>query len=199
MADDKSARDKQAQDADRRQRRRDVEAYLERWDDPEPPVDPDVLDAVESDLEQVSFPATAADVVAQVGDRPIETDADRYVVADLLPDAETERFESPAAVGRRVQRPTVAQAMKRIVEANDTLPNAEFRGSQREAFEKTFLALRAIDAGDDDEPIDTIADWVVEQIAETEKLPGSRAIRRQAATVCRANGYEVRNDEWLGV
>jgi len=44
-----------------------------------------------------------------------------------------------------------------------------------------------------------MGDWIVEQIREKEKKPGSRAVRREAAKFCRANGYEVRNDEWLGV
>lgn len=44
-----------------------------------------------------------------------------------------------------------------------------------------------------------IGDWIVGRIRETEKLSGSRDVRRQAATFCRANGYEIRTDEWLGV
>jgi hypothetical protein len=44
-----------------------------------------------------------------------------------------------------------------------------------------------------------IADWIVDQIDERGKLPSSRAVRRQAAKFCRANGYPVSADEWLGV
>jgi len=61
----------------------------------------------------------------------------------------------------------------------------------------TFQELEAVDA--DDEEIRTISDWVVEQIREKERLLSSRAVRRQAAKFCRANGYQVRDDEWLGI
>ena len=39
MADNKSGRDKQAQDADQRQRERAIQEELKRMDEPEPPVD----------------------------------------------------------------------------------------------------------------------------------------------------------------
>ncbi|MGM0398958.1 MAG: hypothetical protein ACQEQY_08185, partial [Halobacteriota archaeon] len=99
----------------------------------------------------------------------------------------------------QVQRPTVAAAMKRVVEASQTLPNTDFRWTQRKAYEKTFEELEAIDADDDDEGIRVIADWIVERIHEKETLPTSRAVRREAAKFCRSNGYQVRNDEWLGI
>jgi len=94
MADDRNGREKQARDADRRQRRRDVDAELERGDEQEPP------DAAE-----------------------------------------------PA----------------------------------------------------DDAGVRAIGDWTVERIRENRKLPTSRDVRRRAATFCRANGYQVRTDEWLGI
>jgi hypothetical protein len=99
----------------------------------------------------------------------------------------------------RVQRPTIAAAMRRILEASETLPNGNLRGSQREAYEKTLRELKAIDADDDDEGVRVITDWVVERIRDKGNLPESRAVRKQAAKFCRANGYQVRNDEWLGV
>nr|WP_245545327.1 hypothetical protein [Halomicrobium katesii] len=89
--------------------------------------------------------------------------------------------------------------MKRIVEHCRTVQQTSLGTSQREAYEKTFRALKAIDADDDDEGIQYMADWIVELVDETGKLPGSRAVRREAATFCRENGYSVRNDEWLGV
>jgi len=199
MADNKSGRDKQADDEERRQRERAIETELERGDEPEPPVDEADLDDVESDLEAVSFPATGAAVVAAIGDREVDATDESYAVAELVPDSDAETFEASTDVRVRVQRPTVATAMKRVVEATDRLSGADLGESQRDAYEKTFRELAAIDADDDDEGIRVIGDWIVEQIREKEKLPGSRAVRREAADFCRSNGYEVRNDEWLGV
>lgn len=199
MADNKSGRDKQADDDDRRQREREITTELERGDEDEPPVDASELAYFETELDAVAFPATGAELVSAVGDREIEAADGTYAIADLLPDADAETFESPAEVRVRIQRPTIAAAMKRIVEAVGSLPNEELGRSQRDAYEQTFRALEAIDADDDDEGIRVIADWIVERIGEKEAVPGSRDVRRQAAKFCRKNGYEVRNDEWLGV
>ncbi|WP_277542241.1 DUF5789 family protein [Haloarcula laminariae] len=195
MADNKDGRDKQADDERRRQRKRDIVAELERGDETEPPLEPEALDGLEPELETLTFPATGADVVDAVGDRPLGP----ATIADFLPETDTETFEDPEAVQLRLQRPTIAGAMKRVIEANATVSNDRLPDSQREAYERTFRELRDIDAVDEDEAIGTVADWAVEQIDEKGKTPGSRAVRRQAAKVCRANGYEVRNDEWLGV
>lgn len=199
MADNKKGRDKQADDAERRRRERDLAAELERGDEAEPPVEAGVLAELETELDSLEFPATGTEVVAAVGDSEVESVDGTYALEELIPDAEEETFDSPGALRVRVQRPTVAAAMKRVVEASQTLPNTEFRGSQRDAYEKTFQELKTIDADDDDEGIRAISDWIVERIREKEKLPGSRAVRRQAAKFCRENGYQVRNDEWLGI
>lgn len=199
MADNKSGRDKQADDQARRRRERDLELELARGDEPEPPIEPEALDDLEAALDSVSFPATGAEVVAAVGDREIAAIGETHTVESLVPDADAETFESPVAVRERVQRPTVAAAMKRVVEASETLPETDLRGSQRDAYEKTFRELKAIDADDDDEGIQVMTDWIVERIRDKEKLPDSRAVRREAAKFCRTNGYEVRDDEWLGV
>ncbi|WP_135827169.1 DUF5789 family protein [Halorussus ruber] len=199
MADDKTGRNKQADDAERRQRERDLAAELERSDETEPQVDAAELTEFEEELESVSFPATGSEVVAAVGDRTVESTAESHTVEELVPDTDEETFDSPAAVRMRVQRPTVAAAMKRIVEATATLQNASLGGSQRDAYEKTLRELKAIDADDDDEGIRVITDWIVERIRDKKKLPESRAVRRQAAKFCRSNGYQVRNDEWLGI
>jgi hypothetical protein len=199
MADDKRGREKQADDADRRQRKRDVRAELRRGDEPEPPVELADLDEVERELGAVSFPATGSDVVSAVGDREVDADDGPYAVADLLPNSELDRFAEPADVRDRIQRPTVAGTMKRIVERADEAGANDLEGSQWSAYERTFLELEAIDAVDEDEGIRVVGDWVVARIDETGTLPGSRAVRRRAAKYCRANGYDVRNDEWLGV
>jgi hypothetical protein len=199
MADDKSGRDKQAHDADRRQRERALRAELERYDDTEPPVDDDELDDIEAELETVSFPATGADVVATVGERRVTAGEETYALEHLLPANEVETFEAPDVVRSRIQRPTLASAMKRIVEASETIPNVEFSSSQRDAYEKTLRALQAVDTIDEDEGVRAITDWIVGRIEEKGKLPGSRDVRRQGGKITRKSGYEVRNDEWLGV
>ncbi len=199
MADDKRGRDKQAQDADRRQRERALRAELERYDEAEPPVDDAELDEIEAELETVSFPATGAEVVDAVGERRVTAGQDTYAVEELLPDAEVETFEAPDVVRSRIQRPTLASAMKRIVEASETIPNVEFSSGKRDAYEKTIRALQAVDTIDEDEGVHAITEWIVERIEETGKLPGSRDVRRQGAKITRKSGYEVRNDEWLGV
>lgn len=199
MADNKDGREKQAANAERRQRQREIEAELERSDDPEPPVDTSVLAYFETELDAVAFPASAADVVDAIGDREIEAAGRTYEVRSLLADTDAERFETPQDVRVRVQRPTVAGAMKRVVEAAAAAPNVEFGNSQWDAYERTFLALRSIDADDDDEGIGVLREWILGRIRDDERLPGSRDVRRRAAEFCRANGYEVRNDEWIGV
>jgi hypothetical protein len=199
MADDKRGRNKQARNAERRQREREVAAELERGDEAEPPVDAGELAEFEAELEAVTFPATGTEVVAAVGDREIESVDGSYRLEELVPETDEETFDAPAAVLVQVQRPTVAGAMKQVLEASTTLRNPAFSPAQRKAYEKTFRALAAVDAVDDDEGIQAISDWIVERIHDKEALPSSRAVRREAAKFCRANGYEVRNDEWLGI
>ncbi|MEF8887483.1 MAG: hypothetical protein V5A30_06720 [Haloarculaceae archaeon] len=197
MGDNKAGRESQADDADRRQRERDLATELERMDETEPPVEEASLEGVEAELETVSFPAPSSEVRAAAGDHTVESAEGTYTVGDLIPEAGV-TFESPAAVRARVQRPTVAAAMKRVVEASAAVQGVSLGTSQREAYEKTFRSLAAIDADDDDEGIDAIADWIVGRIRDKGTLPGSRRVRKEAAKFCRSNGYEVRDDEWLG-
>jgi hypothetical protein len=98
-------------------------------------------------------------------------------------------------VSVRVQRPTVAAVIKRIVEAATTLTNEALGRSRHTDCERSFRELRSVDAVDKDEGIKMIVGW----IHEKEELQGSRGVHRQAATFCRSRGYEIRNDGWLGV
>lgn len=199
MGDDKKGRDKQARDADRRQRERAIAAALERWDETEPPIDDVELDEVERELEALDFPATGTEIVETVGDRTVDSAEGTYAIEELVPETDEETFASPAAVRVRLQRPTIAASMKRIVEASQPLQDEALGRSQREAYEKTLRELKAIDADDEDEGVRVVTDWILERIRDERSLPGSRAVRREAAAFCRANGYEIRNDEWLGV
>lgn len=199
MADDKSGRDKQARDLEKRQRERDLAVELERGDETEPPIDATELDDLEAELATLEYPATGAEVVAAVGGQEVTSADESYTVAELVPEVDQVTFDAPAAVRVRVQRPTVAAAMKRVLEASATLQNVTLDGSQRDAYEKTFRELQAIDADDDDEGVRAISDWIVERINDAGKIPESRALRRQAAKFCRENGYPIRNDDWLGI
>lgn len=197
MADNKSSRDKKAHDEKRRQMKRDQHEAQKRMGEGEPPIDEADLADIENELDSLEYPATGADVIEAVGDEVVESVGGSYSAEELVPDTDTETFESPSEVRERIQRPTVAASMKRIVEAAESVSKG-FGESQRDAYEKTLRELREIDADDDDEGVDVITDWIVERIHKKGKLPGSRAVRKRAAEFCRANGYGVRNDEWLG-
>lgn len=198
MPDDKRGREKQARDADQRQRERDVLAQLERSEETEPPVDERVVDDID-ELEQLEFPATGADIVAAVGERVIESDDGTMPIRDLVPETDTEVFDTPEDVRLRIRRPTVARAMKRIVEANEAVSNDRLGASKRTAYEKTLRALKGIDADDNDEGVTYITDWIVDRTHEKEATPNSRDVRREAAEFCRENGYQVSNNDWLGI
>lgn len=199
MADHRSGRYKQADLGENRQRKRDLVTELKRRDEPEPPIGRSSLAYFETDLDILEFPITGSETITAVGDYKIKSSDETHTVAELVPDTEGETFDSPSALRKRVGRPTVAAAMKRIVEASQTISGADFDESQRSAYERTFQELRAIGADDADEGVQVIGDWVITQTRVKGKLPGSRIVRRQAATFCRANGYEVGNDEWLGI
>lgn len=199
MPDTRDSRDKQAHDEANRQRMRAMLEELERGDETEPPVTEESLDDLDADLETVEFPATGRDLVATVGESTVESPTTTYTVAELLPESDDDSYDSAATVRERVRRPTTAGAMKRIVEAVDASGSVSLDAKQREGYERTFRELIAIDAVDDDEGVTAVADWIVDRIESKGKLPGSRDVRRQAAKVCRANGYVVRDDEWLGI
>lgn len=114
MPDDKHSREKQARDAERRQREREILEELERQDDTEPPVEEAVLDDVETKIQSLEFPPTGSEVVAAVGDRQVESPDETYTVEELVPETDAVTFDSPAAVRVRVQRPTITAAMERV-------------------------------------------------------------------------------------
>lgn len=196
MADNKSGRDKQAHDETKRQQKREMIAELERMDETEPPVPEEAPGELKDALAEVSFPATGAELVAEIGEVPVY---EEYAAADLLPETDNDRYETPGAVTAQVQRPTVASAMKAVTEASEAVSTVEFDRSQWDAYQKTFRALVAIDGDEDDELVAVVTGWILEQIETKGKLPGSRGVRRQGAKVCRAEGHEISNNDWLGV
>lgn len=198
MADNKNGREDQARDADDRQRERALLEALERGDEPRPPIESADLGDVDEALDTVEFPATAKDVVETVGDRVVDSPEGTYTVAELLPESEAIAFGGPEAIRTRVERPTVAASMKRVIEASDGLKDRDRLGSQYDAYEKTLEALADIDADDDDEGIAVVTDWIVDQIDEKGSRPPSRRVRKRAAKFCREQGFEIRDDQWLG-
>ncbi|OYR39889.1 hypothetical protein [Halorubrum sp. Eb13] len=197
MADDKAGREDQARDEENRQRRRDVDAELERGDEPEPELDTADLGEVEPELERLEFPVTGAEIVSTIGDREVASPTERHTVEQLVPDTDRVVFDSPDRVRVQIRRPTVAAAMKRIVETSEALPNEELDGSQYDAYERTFQELERVSP--DDEAIAEIRDWVVERVREKGALPASRGVRRQPAKVARREGHQIRNSDWLGI
>lgn len=93
---------------------------------------------------------------------------------------------------------SVESAMERIRAADDENPTERFdREQQHEMYEKSLESLRAIDADDDDEGVTVVADWIVDRLSDGAR-PSSVDVRQRAQTFCRANGYEIPNDSWLG-
>jgi hypothetical protein len=171
----------------------------ERGDEPEPPISSETLDAIESELESLAFPATGTEVLTTIGDHEAVSVAGSHTIETLVPDTDSEMFDSPAAVSAQIRRPTVAAAMTQVIEASTTLERTDLPWSQRTAYKTTFQELKAISPDDDDEAIQEMTDWICAYIREKERLPGSRDVRRQAAKLCRSKGYPIRNDEWLGI
>lgn len=178
---------------------RDISTNRTQAFDGDPSTDPSDLHDLESDLASVTFPTTGRQVVDAVGTQRVITKDGSYTVSELIPETDTEVFDSPGAVRVAVQHPTVAAAMKRVVEASRTLPTQAFPHSQRKAYEETFREFRSIDTNDGDEDVMALTNWVLERIRTDNTLPSSRAVRQQAADMTRTNGYRIRNDEWLGV
>lgn len=198
MPDNKRGREEQARNADRRQREQAIKAELERMDEPEPAFDEGELAFFETALEELEFPATGDEIVTSMGHRELEGSETSYRVGELLPSTDTETFEDPTVVRKQVQHPAVAKAIKRIVEATESIPNVALSGAKRAAYVKTFQKLEDIDAVYGEDGINVVTDWVIGELEETGKLPNSRAIRRRAGRYCRETGYEIETDEWLG-
>lgn len=54
------------------------------------------LDGLISELDSLTFPATGSEVVAEIGDHEVNTVHGSYTIAELVPNANAERFDSPA-------------------------------------------------------------------------------------------------------
>ena len=206
MADTKDGREEQAHHAERRQRQRELAEALARGDEPNPEpefeaVDTDDLAAVESELDALSYPATGAAVVERVGDRELAAPDDTYTVGELISDSGRVRFDSPGTIRARLARPTVAAALRRITQAVGTVEALSDReiDERLAAYERTFRELVAVAPDDYEDAIQVVTEWILDVVRGDERLPSSRAVRRRGAVYCRANGYDIGDDDWLSV
>ena len=102
MADDKRGRDKQAHDADRRQRKWELEQERRRGDEQSPGWQ---LGDLDGDLESLDYPATTADVVDAFGDRRVEIQRGWSTVEETFEPVDgDERYDSADDVRSRLLR-----------------------------------------------------------------------------------------------
>lgn len=192
MGDTRDGRDEQSRNRDRRDIERSVREELARWHEVEPP------DDVVAALDAVAYPADTEDVAAAVQGFEVAVGDDAVPVAEVVQLAAPVRFRSAREARQTVERPSVAAALRRIEAACQRWDHRDAFRERRAAYEKTLQALEDIDGDDDNEGITVIAAWIVGELAEKDKLPRSRRLRKRAAAFCRDNGYEVRDDDWLG-
>ncbi|MFC3478505.1 DUF5789 family protein [Halobacterium litoreum] len=192
MGDTKEGRENQARAEERRQRERALREELDRWHETEPPR------ALANELDELDYPATTDAVVAAVGDHEVAVADEQIPVAEVVERSGRDRFDSAADARQQIGRPTVAAALRRIRAASDEAGRrAQFRAKE-EAFERTLQSLESLSEDDEDEGIAVVTAWILDSLDANGKLPESRRVRKQAVAFCRANGYEVRNDSWLG-
>lgn len=192
MGDTREGRDKQGRDRERRDIERAVREELARWTEPEPP------DDVEAALRDVSYPADSERVADAVAGYEVATEEDAVPAAEVVRRSERGQFGSPREARLVLERPSVAAAMRRIEAASSRWDHREAFRERREAYEKTLRALEAVEGDDENEGVTAVAAWIVGELGETDSLPASRRVRKRAAAFCRENGYEVRDDSWLG-
>jgi hypothetical protein len=92
----------------------------------------------------------------------------------------------------------VRSALRRIAAVDASVTEKDDLEQQYEMYRKTFEALEDVDADDENEGITVVTEWIVDQIETTGERPSSKAVRHRATEFCRNNGYEGRDDSWLG-
>lgn len=106
MPDDKQGRDDQADNAERRQRERELQEARDRADEPEPVAaeSNDQLGALDDALETHDYPTTAAELVSAYGDREVETQDGSKTVDEVLGPVGDESYDSADEVRNRIRR-----------------------------------------------------------------------------------------------
>ncbi len=196
MSSHRNARDKKAHDDDNRQRRREITTELQRREDP--PLHEEALAMLSQEVDDEEYPLTGAELLEAASEAELETDVDKLGLEEVVPDSHSLRFQSTQDLYLKLGRPTVASSIRRVVEAADA-GDLEFGNGQLDTYRKSFVALQEIKEDDGDEGVEEIADWIVDRVEDGRGLPGSRAVRREAANNCREKGYTVSIDDWLGV
>lgn len=105
MADNKNARDKQADDEDRRQRERELHEARDRADEPEP-IDTESseqLGDLDEELENHDYPTTTDELISAHGDREVETEGGSKTITEVLAPVDNELYESADDVRNRIQ------------------------------------------------------------------------------------------------
>lgn len=104
MADDKQGRDKQAHDAERRQRERELEEARDRADEAEPIGDePDGrLGDLDEALENHNYPTTREELITDYGDYEVQTQGGSKSIGEILAPLDNERYDSADDVRNRI-------------------------------------------------------------------------------------------------
>jgi hypothetical protein len=192
MGDTRDGRDEQGWDHDRRDIERSVREELARWHETE------LLDDVVDALADVAYPADSETVEAAVETHELTAGDATLPAAEVVRAAPETQFRSAREASVVIERPTVAAALRRIEAASSRWDHREAFRERRDDYEKTLRALEDVTGDDDDEGITVVAEWIVGELAEKDRVPKSRRVRKRAASYCRDDGYEVRDDDWLG-
>lgn len=105
MADNKSGRDKKADDAEHRQRERELREARNRDDEPEPVHETpgERLGGLDTKLEDIDYPATTREIVDSYGDQEVETQNGLVFIEEVLAPVENETYDSADDVRSRIQ------------------------------------------------------------------------------------------------
>lgn len=105
MADNKSGRDKQAADEERRQRERELEEARDRADEAEPVHDEtgERLGNLDDALETHDYPMTTEELIETYGDYEVETQGGTRSIAEVFASIDNERYDSADDVQTRIQ------------------------------------------------------------------------------------------------
>lgn len=105
MADNKNARDKQADDKERRQQKRELQDARDRADEPEPiNTDPsEQLGNLDEALTNHDYPTTTVELLRAYSDREVETQRGSKTIEEVLAPIDNESYESADDVRNRIQ------------------------------------------------------------------------------------------------
>ena len=104
MADDKQARDEQADREENRQRDRELEEARARGDEKEPLFDDESerLGDLDEALKSHDYPATANELVEAYGDYELETQGGTKPLKDVLSSTDDQTYDSAEDIRRRI-------------------------------------------------------------------------------------------------